>query len=360
MRTTVTSAIAIAFAGGLAIATASDVMSAAGRSGVQQMPPRDARPGAPASEGKQETDLKKALATAPNDTRLLIELAKLQEIRGAFAEAEATLMKARQLEPSNVAVYRALASVYNRSGQFDRSVEMVERAAELDPTNPEGHHVVGTYYFEKTRDQALTPAAKLTYIERGIAAEDRALAIKADYVDALVYKNLLLRVQAPLETDAARQQELLKLADALRNRALQLRQNAPAGTAIGVPVGAPPPPPPPPPLPVPGGPTPEQVAERYARTSYTSGSAAAPVKVKDVRPVYAPMAISAGVQGNVVVAATVDERGRVADARVVQSIPMLNQAVIDAVKQWEFEPIRVGGAPTQLAITVTANFTLPR
>jgi protein TonB len=84
------------------------------------------------------------------------------------------------------------------------------------------------------------------------------------------------------------------------------------------------------------------------------------VKVKDVRPVYAPMAISAGVQGNVVVAATVDERGRVADARVVQSIPMLNQAVIDAVKQWEFEPIRVGGAPTQLAITVTANFTLPR
>ena len=73
---------------------------------------------------------------------------------------------------------------------------MVERAADLDPTNPEGHHVVGTYYFEKTRDQALTPPAKLAYIERGIAAEDRALAIKPDYVDALVYKNLLLRVQA--------------------------------------------------------------------------------------------------------------------------------------------------------------------
>ena len=44
-------------------------------------------PGRRAStEGKQETDLKKALATAPNDTRLLIELAKLQESRGALAK----------------------------------------------------------------------------------------------------------------------------------------------------------------------------------------------------------------------------------------------------------------------------------
>ena len=236
---------------------------------------------------------------------------------------------------------------------------MVERAADLDPTNPEGHHVVGTYYFEKTRDQALTPPAKLAYIERGIAAESGP-GDQAGLCGRARLQESPAAGAGPLETDAARQQALLKQADALRNRALQLRQNASAGAATGVPAGAPPPPPPPPPPPVPGGPTPEQVAERYARTSYTSGSAAVPVKVKDVRPVYAPMAISAGVQGNVVVAATVDERGRVADARVMQSIPMLNQAVIDAVKQWEFEPVRIGGAPTQLAITVTANFTLPR
>ena len=171
MGTTVTSAIAIAFAGGLAIATASDVMSAAGRSGVQQMPPRDARPGALQSEGKP--------GNRPEEGRHGAERYPPSHRAGeasgeprSVGEAEATLTRARQLEPSNVGVYRALASVYNRSGQFDRSVEMVERAADLDPTNPEGHHVVGTYYFEKTRDQALTPPAKLAYIERGIAAED--------------------------------------------------------------------------------------------------------------------------------------------------------------------------------------------
>ena len=54
MGTTVTSAIAIAFAGGLAIATASDVMSAAGRSGVQQMPTARCQAGAPAPKGNRK------------------------------------------------------------------------------------------------------------------------------------------------------------------------------------------------------------------------------------------------------------------------------------------------------------------
>jgi protein TonB len=102
------------------------------------------------------------------------------------------------------------------------------------------------------------------------------------------------------------------------------------------------------------------MAMQYGRTSFTADGATALLKVKDVPPVYAPMAITAGVQGSVVVQATVNERGRVTEARIVESIPMLNQAVIDAVKQWEFEPVRVAGAPAQVAIVVTANFTLPR
>jgi hypothetical protein len=57
----------------------------------------------------------------------------------------------------------------------------------------------------------------------------RALALNPNYIDALVYKNILLRQQANLEKDPKRQQALIKEADQLRNRAIELQKGgAPA------------------------------------------------------------------------------------------------------------------------------------
>jgi protein TonB len=50
--------------------------------------------------------------------------------------------------------------------------------------------------------------------------------------------------------------------------------------------------------------------------------------------------------------------GKVADARVLRSIPLLDQAAIDAVRQWEFTPTQVNGNPVSIIMTVTVNFTL--
>ena len=68
-------------------------------------------------------------------------------------------------------------------------------------------------------------------MQKGIAATDRALEIKSDYADALVYKNLLLRLQANLEKDPAKQQTLIKEADKLRDRAQELRKQKAAGVS---------------------------------------------------------------------------------------------------------------------------------
>ena len=69
------------------------------------------------------------------------------------------------------------------------------------------------------------------------------------------------------------------------------------------------------------------------------------------------MAIASGYKGEVVLEANVDSRGKVSQVRVIRSQPMLTQATIDAVRQWEFDPATVpaGGS----LITVTANFTPP-
>ena len=84
-----------------------------------------------------------------------------------------------------------------------------------------------------------------------------------------------------------------------------------------------------------------------------------PVKIKDVPPVYPAVAKSARVQGDVVIEATVGDDGKVADARVVKSIPLLDQAALDAVKQWEYQPSLLNGVPMPVVMTVTVRFTRP-
>jgi protein TonB len=89
------------------------------------------------------------------------------------------------------------------------------------------------------------------------------------------------------------------------------------------------------------------------------GSIAVPQKAKDVRPVYPELAKSVRVQGVVILEAIIDEQGRVADARILRSIPLLDQAALDAVKQWEFTPTLLNGEPVPIIMTMTIQFSLP-
>jgi TonB family protein len=87
------------------------------------------------------------------------------------------------------------------------------------------------------------------------------------------------------------------------------------------------------------------------------GNIRSPRKVKDARPVYPQDARDAGVQGVVIVEVRVDPDGRVGRAHVLRSIPLLDQAALDAVQQWEFEPTLLNGAPVAVVMTVTIQFT---
>lgn len=84
-----------------------------------------------------------------------------------------------------------------------------------------------------------------------------------------------------------------------------------------------------------------------------------PRKTRDVRPVYPPIARSAGIQGTVVVEAMVDASGKVTDAKVTRSVyPLLDQAALDALAQSEFAPARCGDVAVPMVITVTQQFTV--
>jgi protein TonB len=82
-----------------------------------------------------------------------------------------------------------------------------------------------------------------------------------------------------------------------------------------------------------------------------------PSKIKDVKPVYPSIAQSAHVAGVVTIEATIGPEGKVVDAKVVHSIPMLDQAALDAVRQWEYTPTLLNGERVPVLVTVNINFT---
>jgi protein TonB len=88
------------------------------------------------------------------------------------------------------------------------------------------------------------------------------------------------------------------------------------------------------------------------------GNIKVPTKIKKVPPVYPPVAQDAGVQGVVIIEAVIDTAGGVQSAKILRSIPLLDQAALDAVKQWEFTPTTMNGQAVPVVMTVTVNFTL--
>lgn len=84
----------------------------------------------------------------------------------------------------------------------------------------------------------------------------------------------------------------------------------------------------------------------------------APRKTIDVRPDYPHIARQARVEGTVVMEAVLDATGRVTQLRVIQSVPMLDQAAMDAVRQWRYTPSTYGGRPVSVLMTITIRFKL--
>ena len=88
------------------------------------------------------------------------------------------------------------------------------------------------------------------------------------------------------------------------------------------------------------------------------GGIKSPVKVRDVKPTYPPEALASQTQGVVILETLIDAEGFVVDARVLRSIPLLNEAALDAVRQWRFMPTLLNGDARSVLMTVTVNFTL--
>lgn len=83
-----------------------------------------------------------------------------------------------------------------------------------------------------------------------------------------------------------------------------------------------------------------------------------PTLVYRVNPVYPGIAVSAAIQGVVILEAIVDEEGKVESLKVLRSNGVLDRPALEAVRQWRYSPVLLNGRPEKFILTVVVSFRL--
>lgn len=179
---------------------------------------------------KAEPIAKKLIELAPNDPVNYQALGKMYEDQGRYDEAEAMFKQAVSVKPDDPSVYTALAGFENRQGRFEETMAALEQRTKYEPNNPEAYHYMATFYTDEIqKDFRLPKAQQRIYALKGIAAEDKALALNPNYAEAMIYKNILLRQQANTEKDPALQKALIAQAEELRTKGIAIQKKANSG-----------------------------------------------------------------------------------------------------------------------------------
>jgi len=89
------------------------------------------------------------------------------------------------------------------------------------------------------------------------------------------------------------------------------------------------------------------------------GDVKPPERVFAPQPAYTEIARRARIQGVVIVQAIIDKAGNVTNVKVLKGLPMgLEEAAVDAMKQWKFKPATLNGRPVTVYYNLTVNFKL--
>lgn len=129
-------------------------------------------------------------------------------------------------EPNNVSAVAGLAFIYQNTFRFQKAHEFYLRQAQLDPSNPIPFYAVASVNWIMVSNKAEPPPVdeQIKLVDEGISSVDKALALNADYDEAMSYKNLLLREKARLSDTEDQKALLTKQADDWFTKALETRK----------------------------------------------------------------------------------------------------------------------------------------
>lgn len=176
--------------------------------------------------------LRQYLAKKPDDRIAREALINLYLNADRITDAINYFVDWLKTHPTDLEAVRSVATLYAKQGDFNKSLEWYGKITVLDNTNPEAFYIYGVVCYEKV---AKNPPAdmneRMSIITKGKSALERAIALKKDYFEAMVYLSLLYRQQAPLETDPVKQQQLVAEANRIRDEAVAIVRKQKAANA---------------------------------------------------------------------------------------------------------------------------------
>jgi len=177
------------------------------------------------------------VADNPNDAKNLYAMANLYEKFNRVPEAEELYKKIAEMNPNDPKACGALAAFYNKPlwegrAKFEEAIATLERCASLAPDDPGGYQKIAGFYWDKAyRDPLASDEQKNQYADKGLENIDKALKIKPDYFEAIIYKGLLYRVKAGTTKNPRERQQYLDEAQTLQKQGLELRKQQAAEQA---------------------------------------------------------------------------------------------------------------------------------
>jgi len=207
-----------------------------------------------------------------------------------------------------------------------------------------------------TQDERPIPSASIRaalkgsahLVDDGMANLRKAIDLDAQYTDALMYMNLLLRERASLADTADEYKSDIAVADHWLGKYMEAKKAKGADDAPSEPAPQ----------------APEAANETTSPKPRTpsrirvGGNVQAANLIRKVVPVYPADAKNAGIQGTVRFQVIIGKYGQVQDVQLVSGDPALVQAAKDAVQQWVYKPTLLNGEPVEVVTTVDVNFTL--
>jgi tetratricopeptide (TPR) repeat protein len=186
--------------------------------------------------GKAIDNLKIYLDAYPRDTKAREFLVSMYLATDQYDDAIVFYQDLLKSHPDDTKAMQSLASMYFKKGDFDKGIEWEEKRAGHEPGNPEAYVMIGVQAWDRSYHYPdLQPATRARIVQEGLDALDKALKMKPDNSDALTYINLLYREKAKMETDPAKQQEFIAMADKYREQAIELRKKSLVTTPVAEP-----------------------------------------------------------------------------------------------------------------------------
>ena len=138
--------------------------------------------------------------------------------------ARDVMEKLMRLSPGDPSYVFSLAKLEENAEDYDAAEAALAKALALAPDDPAAYAEVAGHYWDIAAHGAhMTKPREASYLTKGMAAADKALALAPDNADATAYKGQLTREQGVIETDKKKQAQLYKDADALAAKAKTLR-----------------------------------------------------------------------------------------------------------------------------------------